>query len=595
MRYFKSLLSGFFVVILISACSDRKPDRNALSATKPNIILILTDDQGWGDLSMNGNPDLHTPNIDQLAEEGVVFDHFYVCPLCAPTRAEMLTGRYYPRTGVTGVSEGRERLNLEETTLAELFLDAGYATAAFGKWHNGTQYPYHPLGRGFREFYGFCSGHWGNYFDPLLDHNGKMVNGNGYLSDDLTNRAISFIEENRDNPFFLYIPYNIPHSPMQVPDADWNRFKEKDLTTDHPNRARENINHTRAAYAMCENIDQNVGRILNALGDERLEEETVVIYLSDNGPNGWRWNGGMKGKKGQTDEGGVRSPFIIRWTGSIDGGRHVEAIAGAIDLLPTLTGMAGIDLPDHLNLDGADLGPLLFDDAVDWPARYIASTWGNRTSLRSQRFRLDHEDRLFDMEYDPGQVSNVSSRFPEIYKEMIRYRAWWIDEVLAPVPENDTRTFPVGHPDFRFSQLPARDALPHGGITRSNRFPNCTFLENWSSLADSITWEVEVMESGEFDAVLYYTCAEKDTGSLVRLAGGSHMVESRVLKPHDPPLEGEKYDRIPRQESYTKDFIPMSLGRLKLDKGETTLVLKAIDIPGEEVMDVRILMLNQVN
>ena len=186
------------------------------SKARPNIVMILTDDQGWGDLSINGNTNLSTPRIDSLARDGATFDRFYVSPVCSPTRAEMLTGRYYTRTGVSGVSAGAERLNVDESTMADSFKAAGYATGAFGKWHNGMQWPYHPNARGFDEYYGFCSGHWGYYFSPELEHNGRLVRGNGYITDDLTDHAIKFIEENRDQPFLCYIPLCTPHSPMQV-------------------------------------------------------------------------------------------------------------------------------------------------------------------------------------------------------------------------------------------------------------------------------------------------------------------------------------------------------------------------------------------
>ena len=148
---------------------------------RPNIILIVTDDQGWGDLGFNSNLNISTPNIDKLAEGGVVFDRFYVCPVCSPTRAELLTGRYHVRSGVYSTSRGGERLDLDETTVAEIFKKAGYATAAYGKWHNGMQPPYHPNSRGFDDYYGFCSGHWGNYFSPMLEHNGAIVKGNGFV------------------------------------------------------------------------------------------------------------------------------------------------------------------------------------------------------------------------------------------------------------------------------------------------------------------------------------------------------------------------------------------------------------------------------
>ncbi|HEU5115560.1 MAG TPA: sulfatase-like hydrolase/transferase, partial [Isosphaeraceae bacterium] len=201
------------------------------AADHPNILVILADDQGWGDLSVHGNSNLNTPNIDSLARDGALFERFFVCPVCSPTRAEFLTGRYHPRGGVRNVSTGGERLDLDERTIAQVFHDSGYATAAFGKWHNGTQYPYHPNARGFDEYYGFTSGHWGEYFDPPLDHNGKAVKGSGYISDDLTDRAIAFLKANAaaGKPSFCYLAFNTPHSPMQVPDKYWHRFEKAPL------------------------------------------------------------------------------------------------------------------------------------------------------------------------------------------------------------------------------------------------------------------------------------------------------------------------------------------------------------------------------
>jgi len=225
--------SNFFILVLLLitiSCQEEAKQANSEEINKPNIVLIIADDQGWGDLSLNGNTDLNTPNIDALANNGVTFENFYVQPVCSPTRAELLTGRHFTRLGVHGTSAGGERMNLGETTISEILKKAGYQTAAFGKWHNGMQPPYHPNSRGFDDFYGFTSGHWGNYFSPMLEHNGKIVKGNGFLVDDLTEHGIDFIEKNKDQPFFLYLPFNTPHSPMQVPDEYYNRFANMELT-----------------------------------------------------------------------------------------------------------------------------------------------------------------------------------------------------------------------------------------------------------------------------------------------------------------------------------------------------------------------------
>ena len=288
----------YFILITIYGCSD------AQDAVRPNIVVVLADDQGWGDLSAHGNTNLSTPNIDAIAESGAQFEYFYVQPVCSPTRAELLTGRYAARMGVSGTSEGRERMDLSETTIADILKEHDYSTGAFGKWHNGMQFPYHPNGRGFDTYYGFCSGHWGNYFDAQMESNGALVNGEGFIIDDITNKAISFIENNAAAPFFAYIAYNTPHSPMQVPDNWWAKYDTTSLKMRHNDPNREDINHTKAALALCENIDWNVGRIKETLQSIGIYENTIIMYLTDNGPNGNRWNNGFRGKKGSTDEGG---------------------------------------------------------------------------------------------------------------------------------------------------------------------------------------------------------------------------------------------------------------------------------------------------
>lgn len=582
----------FFSVILFS-CGGNQTDTEVTSSSLPNIVLVVSDDQGWGDLSLHGNTNLHTPHIDGLAASGASFDRFFVSPVCSPTRAEILTGRYHPRGGVFSTSAGGERLDLDEVTIADILKQAGYQTAAFGKWHNGMQYPYHPAGRGFDEYYGFCSGHWGNYFSPMLEHNGQLVQGDGFVIDDFTNKAIEFMEKNQKRPFFIYLPYNTPHSPMQVPDRWWNKFKDKELSMRHRDPEKEDIVHTRAALAMCENIDWNVGRLLGALDSLALSEETIFIYLSDNGPNGYRWNGGMKGRKGSTDEGGVCSPLFVRWPGTIPGGKQVGKIASAIDFLPTLTDLAGISPNLSKAIDGRSLKPLLIEENPAWEDRLIFSHWGNRTSVRSQQYRLGHDGQLFDMIKDPEQRNDLSGELTELTHTLSDARQQWEEEVLAELPEEDTRTFPLGHPDFIHTQVPARDGIPHGGIERSNRFPNNTFFRNWTSIQDSMTWDVDVVADGVFSVEIYYTCPPADVGSTFVLQSGDSKIEARVVEGHDPPLEGMENDRHERQESYVKDFRPLHISDIALKKGKQQLVLKALDIPGNSVMDVRLLMFHR--
>jgi arylsulfatase A-like enzyme len=573
------------------------------AAQHPNVVVILTDDQGWGDLSINGNTNLSTPNVDSLARDGASFDRFYVCPVCSPTRAEFLTGRYHPRGGVYSTSAGGERMDLDEITIADSFKAAGYATAAFGKWHNGMQYPYHPCGRGFDEYYGFCSGHWGDYFSPPLDHNGMIVRGNGFVIDDFTDKAMEFIEKNKDKPLFVYLPYNTPHSPMQVPDRWWDKFKNKELKMHNRDPQRENIPHVRAALAMCENVDWNVGRLLKKLDDLGIADDTIVVYFCDNGPNGHRWNGGMKGRKGSTDEGGVRSPLLIRWTGKIAAGKKVPQIAAAIDLLPTLGGLAGIEVVSKTPLDGVSLKPLLVGQAsrLTPPSTarsnlqdcQIFSHWRGRVSVRTQQFRLDHQGKLYDMTTDPGQYTDVSKQHAQVAERLREAAKVWKEQVTTGY-DNDDRPFLIGHPDCKYTQIPARDGIAHGNIKRSNRFPNCSFFTNWTSVDDKITWDAEVLAGGAYEVEIYYTCPAADVGSTIELSFNNAKLTGRIAEPHDPPLRGGENDRVSRTESYVKDFKPLKLGTIRLEKGRGELTLRALTKPGSQVMDFRLIMFTRV-
>jgi len=535
---------------------------------------------------MHGNTNLQTPRIDSLARDGAMFEHFYVCPLCAPTRAEFLTGRYYPRGGVHGVTTGAERLNLDEKTIGDAFRAAGYATGAFGKWHNGSQYPYHPNARGFEEYYGFTSGHWGQYFDPVLEHNGRLVRGKGFIIDDLTDHALAFIEQNKDRPFFCYVPYNTPHSPFQVPDRFWDKFRDDPV----PLRARdpklEDLAATRCVLAMCENIDGNVGRILDKLDELKLSDRTIVVYFSDNGPNTWRWNGGMKGRKGWTDEGGVRVPCLVRWPGHVRPHAVVRPIAGAIDLLPTLTGMAGIPVAGSKPLDGVDLAPLLTGAGENWPDRMIFSYLGGKTSVRTDRYRLDARGALFDMAADPGQDHDIAQSRPEIAARLSEAVGRWKADVLAGAGPDD-RPFPVGYREFPTTPLPARDGVASGQIRRSAPAPNCSYFTNWRSTEDRIAWDIEVHTAGDYEAVLYYTCPAEDVGSTVEMSVMGAAVRGQVAEAFDSPLV-DSMDRVPRKgESYVKNFRPLRLGVLRLAAGRGKLTLRAISIPGKQVMDLR--------
>ncbi len=580
-RDFLVFIHAIFVCLACGAAMAAGP-------RPPNVVILLADDSGWGDYSFSGNTNLRTPNIDSIARSGALLDRFYVCPVCSPTRAEFLTGRYHPRTGVRGVSTGQERMNTDEKTLADAFKAAGYATGAFGKWHNGSQWPYHPNARGFEEYYGFTSGHWGEYFDPPLEHNGRPVRGKGFIADDLTTRAIEFIEKNRGKPFLCYIPFNTPHSPWAVPDEYWRRFKDKPVALRATDENKEQLDQTRCAMAMVENLDANVGRVLRRLDELKLADNTIVIYFSDNGPNGNRWTGGMKGTKGTTDEGGVRSVFFMRWPGGgIQPGTVVKEIAGAIDLLPTLTAMTGVKRVGDKPLDGRNLAPLLLrKQDADWAPRLIYSHQNGAISARSQQYRLDNRGALFDMIADPGQTKNIASDKPEVAAQMTKAVADWRAEVLPK--SNDARPYPVGYAGFPRTPLPARDGVPQGGVKRSAAAPNCSYFVNWTTLDDKMSWDIEVNMTGTYDVEILYTCPVADAGSTIELEFNGAKLTGKVLPGWDPPLYTNQ-DTIPRPngESKMKEFRPLNLGLMHLEKGRGLLTLRALKIPGRSVMDVR--------
>lgn len=583
----------------------------------PNVLVILTDDQGWGDLSLHGNRNLRTPQLDSIAQKGAQFRHFYVCPVCSPTRAEFLTGRWHIRGGVRDVTSGGERLDLDEVTIAQLFRQAGYRTAMFGKWHNGTQGAYHPTQRGFEEFYGFTSGHWGHYFSPLLEINDELTRGSGFLPDDLTNRALRFISSEDDRPFFLMMTYNTPHSPMQVPDAWWKAAETREITDRATLVDKEDLVFTRAALAMVENLDWNVGRLLQNLEQTGRIENTIIVFFCDNGPNSDRWNGGMKGKKGTVDEGGVRSPLFVRWDRGIAPDTVISPIASAIDLLPTLTSLAGVSNEGTQPLDGQDLSPLLKKQSNSWPDRLLFAHWNRRVSVRNQRFRLDEGGRLYDLENDPGQLRDVSAEYPDALSDLSAAAAAFraqIDQELGEKPTGANRPRdprPILLPkstEHDNTLIPARDVRFSGTLQRSSRHPNCSYLLNWTSQG-AIEFEIENPESGLFEAQILYSASSAEVGARVELAITDHVESSdqpavsahsavsaraMITEPFESPEIGPEADRTERTESIVKDFGILNLGNIALPEGHHTLQLRTDRSGPASGLEFRMLTLRRI-
>lgn len=539
---------------------------------KPNVIIIMTDDQGYGDFGVTGNDLIETPAINSFASESVSFDRFYVSPVCAPTRATLLTGRYYLRTGVIGVTGGEESMNDKEVTIAELLGANGYTTGCFGKWHNGANYPYDPVGQGFDEFWGFTGGIIRNYFDTRLKHNSGIVQTEGYLVDFLTDKAMDFIETNKSEPFFCYIPYNVPHTPIQVHDKLFEKYVEKGLNE-----------YDAGIYAMCESVDQNVERLLNKVTELDLDEKTVIIFLTDNGPNGFRFNGGMKGKKSSVDEGGVRVPLWIRWKGKLQP-RIVSQLADHIDILPTVLDLCNIPVPDSLAIDGKSLKPLLIDPMADWQERPLFSYFFKKGAVRNNRFRLtvdrDGKKSLYDMVADPSQLSDIALKYPEKTDELFQLYQNWLDDVQ---PEESVFRDELGHPEQPVVDLPVTSGQIDGGLKFKNQFGfTYDWVVNWESTGDSFSWDVKVVNDGLYEFFLQYLVPPGCEGAKIEITINGKSLVKEVEKPFVPEAypNRDQVDRGRVPEMKWKDF---SWGSLPLKMGEYKITVKALDIPGPQV------------
>jgi len=583
------------ITILIAAQAATAEPAHA--PPPPNVLLIMTDDQGYGDLAFHGNAWIDTPVLDRLAAQSTRFDRFFVSPLCTPTRACLMTGRYYLRTGAASVTRGVETLRSEEVTIAEALRSAGYATGCFGKWHLGEHYPNHPNGQGFDEFFGMPTGHWDNYFDPTLDHNGEPASTRGFITDVLTDAAIAFIAEHRDHRFFCYVPYNAPHTPLQVADAYFDKYKARGLD-----------DRTAAIYGLVENVDENVGRLLAKLDELKLSDRTVVFFLSDNGPEGAegsRYNAGMRGMKGRVHEGGVRVPLFVRWPGKTKPGAVVRRIAAHVDLLPTIVELCGAEMPKTRHLDGVSLVPLLLGKADDWPERMIFTRivgWKRLVSyvdpviadlqafpgaVRTQRWRAVNEGdgwELFDMVDDPGETKNMAGEHPDVVERLSEaYEAWFADVTRVPIGRPPIS---VGYRARPAVELPAPEAYFTGGIQWYNRHGFAhDWLTGWTDPEDFVWWDVEVVRSGRYRVTLMYTCPAEAVGTRLRVEAPGSATEGAIREAYNPE-PALRPERHPKRR-YTQTFARLDLGAIQLDAGRQRITLKALGKPGERVCDLK--------
>ena len=470
------------MAVLLSRCQHIN-DNRSLRGSRPNIILVMTDDQGYGDLSCTGNPDLQTPHIDSLYTMSTRFTDFHVSPACSPTRAAIMSGRHEFKNGVTHTTRERERMSLATTTIAEVLQDAGYETGIFGKWHLGDEEEYQPNNRGFNEIFIHGGGAIGDrqncscsdyptnretrYFNPVVRHNNKLVKTTGFCTDIFFQQALGWIKQkNREKqPFFAFITPNAPHGPMIAPDNYTKRFLDEGFSEEIAGR-----------YGMIENIDDNMGMLMNKMKTWDLYDNTLLIFMTDNGglwqalgmagsrkgrihPN---YGAGFKSGKMSPYEGGTNVPAFWYWKGILGEGIDIRVLTAHIDLFRTFTDLAGIDLPGGIQeLDGRSLLPLLENPDAEWPDRYLfvhVGRWPRSATAEERKFKYDYKNLhafregfavrtekwrfvndqyLYDIENDPIERYNVASEHPEVVNELrTAYDKWWEETLPFMVNEN---------------------------------------------------------------------------------------------------------------------------------------------------------------
>ena len=468
-----------FFPLFVLAAINTQVGAAVLGGSKPNVILVITDDQGYGPVGAHGHPWIKTPNLDDLHGQSTRFTSFLVSPTCSPTRAALMSGRHPLKNGITHTILERERMALSTVTLPQILAKAGYVSGIFGKWHLGDEDAYQPDKRGFDEVFIHGAGGIGQayncscadapgnkYFNPAIRHNGKFVKTEGYCTDLFFTAALGWIKQikEKDKPFFTYITTNAPHGPFIAPPANTKRFTDLGFSA-----------KTAGFYGMIENIDENMGRLMGKIEEWNLAEDTLLIFMSDNGMTGGGsgrgkvgvakdgspmnvYNAGMRGMKGSPDEGGVRVPFFVRWTGKLKPGRDVAALSAHIDLLPTLAELAGLrELPQN-QVEGRSLVPLLMDPNAKWKQRHLftqIARWKTgsepnehmwkKYAVRNQRYRLV-VDQLYDMKKDPNQTVDIADKHPDVVQSMrAAYQEFWKEArplmVNETVPMSPTRPF----------------------------------------------------------------------------------------------------------------------------------------------------------
>ncbi len=505
------------VILTAAAAAAIVPPVFSRDWEKPNVVIVITDDQGYGDLAFTGNPAIKTPTIDKLRDQGTLLNNFHVDPTCAPTRSALMTGRYSDRVGVWHTVQGRSMLRRREITMADIFTQNGYATGMFGKWHLGDCYPYRPEDRGFEHVVYHAAGgvgqapdYWGNdYFDDTYIVNGKFQRFEGFCTDIWFDEGMKFIQANKNKPFFAYIALNAPHKPLYCPE-EYSKPYEGNPKVSYPE-----------FYGMVTNIDDNLAKLMALLEREGLADNTILVFMTDNGTagglnkKGGGYDGGMRGMKNSEYDGGHRVPFILRWpNGKIEAGKSIENLTAHFDILPTLIDLCGLNAP-KIEFDGSSLRDLLYTDGKNWPDRALVVEtqrvvdpikW-RRCAVMTDKWRLVNDDKgqgLFDMQADPQQTTDLSSKYPETVERLRgEYNNFWNDVSR----EHDLTSYMViGSDHSPIVSLSSHDWL-------IDKLPpwNQDHIKK-GAVAEVSHWAIEVEQDGNYEISLRRWPVEADKG-----------------------------------------------------------------------------------
>jgi len=525
----------FLSIIFLFSFEHNQQDDSTVNS-HPNVIVIMTDDQGIGDFGFMGNPYVKTANLDKLASESLNLTNFYVSPVCAPTRASLMTGRYSERTGVYDTFNGGAIMSSDEVTMAEVLREHGYRTGIFGKWHLGDNYPYRPLDQGFDEALVHRGGGMGqpgdvanffardsSYFDPVLFHNGVMKQYDGYCSDVFTEEAMDFIQRNSEDseqPFFAYLSYNAPHTPLQLPEQYFDMYKDvefdinvfaiKDPAVE--SMTENDIEAARRVYGMVTNIDDNIGKIMQLLKEKNLEKNTIIVFLTDNGPQHVRYKRGLRKQKSSVFGGGVRVPCLIRYPQKYPVRQELNLQLAHIDLLPSILELCQLEQPEHA-IDGRNF---INTGRDEFSERTLFFEWGRGFLVKYQNFtalkgdyklvgntEADSEPgnfELFNIKSDPNELVNIVDQEPAIASELKNSMDAWYDEII--LEENNNRIFPafIGS-DFENPVILNRNDAKGTPVA-------------WGQ--DNVLgyWDVEIRETASYDVTFHFIDEIEEPGNL---------------------------------------------------------------------------------